>query len=76
MEKLLKILDSIRPGVDFANADKLVDGGLLDSFDVIALTQELSEAFGVEIGLEELEPENFNSAENILAMLSRLGADV
>jgi acyl carrier protein len=76
MEKLLKVLGAIRDGVDFEAENQLVDDGILDSFDVIALAQDLNEEFGVEIGPELLEPENFNSAASMLRMLSELGADV
>jgi acyl carrier protein len=74
MEKLLAILSSLHPNIDFASQSELVDGGILDSFDVIALVQELSDTFDVEIGLEHLEPENFNTAGAIADLLRRLGA--
>ena len=73
-EKITAILNDLHPGVDWANESGLVDRGLIDSFDVIALVGELSEAFGVEIGLEHLEPENFNTVGAIAALLERLGA--
>ena len=33
---------------------------------------ELNENFGVEIGVEDLQPENFNSADAMLALITRL----
>lgn len=65
MEKLLKILKSIRPDVDFENEDALIDGGILDSFDVVSIISELDDEFGVQIRITELDPENFNSVEAI-----------
>lgn len=35
MEELLNILKGIRPDVDFVNEKKLIDDGVLDSFDII-----------------------------------------
>ena len=35
MEKLLEILQGIRPDVDFVNEKSLIDDGILDSFDVV-----------------------------------------
>ena len=35
MEELLKILSGICPKVDFVNEKKLIDNGVLDSFDII-----------------------------------------
>ena len=37
MEKLLEILKSVRADVDFANEERLVDDGIIDSFDVVSI---------------------------------------
>ncbi|MDR2530096.1 MAG: acyl carrier protein [Oscillospiraceae bacterium] len=75
MDKLTDVLKSLHPHADFSS-ERLVDDRILDSFDIITLTTELSDAFGVELGLEHLEPENFNSVGAIAALLRRLGASV
>lgn len=72
MEKLLEILKGIRPDVDFDNETSLVDDGILDSFDVVSIISELDDAFGVQIRIDELDPENFNSAANIMALIEKL----
>ncbi|MDR3310565.1 MAG: phosphopantetheine-binding protein [Oscillospiraceae bacterium] len=74
MEKLLEILKSLHPRVDFANETGLVDRGILDSFDVIALVGEMNDLFGVEVDLEYLEPENFNTVDAMAKLLRKLGA--
>ena len=73
---IIEILSGIRPGVDWEAATAIVDDGVLDSFDVISLVGELEDAFGVKIGLEHLEPENFNSVAAIAELLRSLGAEV
>lgn len=65
MEKLLQILQEIRPDVDFENETGLIDEGILDSFDVVSIISELDDAFGVQIRITELDPDNFNSVESI-----------
>ena len=72
MEKLMQILNDLRPEVDFEGEEQLIDGEVLDSFDIISLVGELNEAFDVEIGVEDLLPENFNSAKAMLALIERL----
>lgn len=72
MEKLLGILKGIRPDVDFENETSLVDDGILDSFDVVSIISELDDAFGVQIRIDELDPENFNSAASIMALIEKL----
>ena len=72
MEKLLEILKEIRPDVDFENETELIDDGILDSFDVVSIISEIDDAFGVQIRINELEPENFNSAEAIWSLIQKL----
>jgi len=72
MEKLLQILQEIRPDVDFENETALIDDGILDSFDVVSIISELDDAFDVQIRITELDPENFNSAESIWNLIQEL----
>jgi acyl carrier protein len=74
MDELIAILKSLNPELELT--DTLIDDGQLDSFDIITLVAELSEHYGIDIGAEELVPENFNSAERIYAMILRLGDDL
>ncbi|MCR5330070.1 MAG: acyl carrier protein [Lachnospiraceae bacterium] len=71
MEELLNILKGIRDDIDFENEDSLVDGGLLDSFDVVGLVTELRDAYDVEFDVTDLTPENFNSAKAIYELIER-----
>lgn len=72
MDKLLEILQGIRPDVDFENETELIDEGILDSFDVVSIISEIDDAFGVQIRINELEPENFNSVEAIWSLIQKL----
>lgn len=71
-EDLRTILEEIRPDVDFENETELIDGGVLESMDIVAIVGEIKEAFDVTIGIEQLTPENFNSEEAILELIERL----
>ena len=64
-KQIMEILPEICPGVDFENEKALIDDGLLDSLDIVAVVTELMEAFDVELGVDDLTPENFNSVEAI-----------
>lgn len=72
MEQLMEILRALRPDVDFESETSLIDGGILDSFDIVTLVGDLNEAFEVDITAEDLEPENFNSAQAMLELIRRL----
>lgn len=69
METLLEILKEIRPDVDFENETALIDDGILESLDIVALVGEIMEAFDVELNVEDLLPENFNSVEAMLELI-------
>lgn len=70
MEQLIGILEEIKPGFVFTGRDDLVDSGDLDSFDVISLVSELNNAFDIDIPVEAIVPENFNSLEAMMALIN------
>ncbi|UZQ84633.1 phosphopantetheine-binding protein [Thermoclostridium stercorarium] len=72
METLLKILEELHPEVDFKTEKALIDNKILDSFDIITLITEINEKFGVRIPVDEIVPENFNSAEALYKLIQRL----
>lgn len=72
MDKLMQILREINPDIPFETEDALIDGGMLDSFDIVTLVAEIDDAFGIEIPAEALIPENFNSAKAIYALIQQL----
>lgn len=71
MEKILEILVDIRPDIDFEQEKLLVEEGILDSFDIVSIISELNDAFDINIRVNDLKPENFNSVEAIEALVNR-----
>jgi len=69
MDELLEVLDSVKPDVDFANETALVDGGVLNSFDLVMIVGELQDHYDITIPADEILPEHFNSAEAILDLI-------
>ena len=72
MEELLKILKEIRPDVDFENETKLIENEILDSFDIISIVGELNVHYDIEINVEDLEPDNFNTVQAMLDLIKKL----
>ncbi len=72
LEQLLEILRELKPDVEFEGQKRLFDDGLLDSLDIVSLVSEIDDAFDVEITVTDLQPENFNSVEAMLALIERL----
>ncbi len=74
-EELMEILEDIRPDIDFETETALIDDGILDSMDVVALANEINETFDISIGVESFLPENFNSADAILELIRKLAEE-
>jgi acyl carrier protein len=72
MEKLIEMLEELHPDVDFRTCDTLIDGKVLDSFDIVTLIADIDSEFDVTIPAEEIIPENFNSAKALFALIERL----
>ncbi|MBQ6020546.1 MAG: acyl carrier protein [Clostridia bacterium] len=72
MDKILAILKENCPGIDFENQKSLVDDGVIDSFDVVAIVSDLTSEFDIDITINDIVPENFNSIEAINALVERL----
>lgn len=75
MEELLKILTELHPDVDFETEEHLIDGMILDSFDIVTLISEIQEVFDVTIDAKRIVPENFNSAKALYALIQEIEAE-
>ena len=72
MEKLIEILNSLKPGVDYTAQTNIIDGGILDSMTIVRLITLLEDEFDVEFSVTDLVPENFNTVEAIMNLIHRL----
>ena len=72
MEQVIKILEEIKPGVDYSVETDLIGDKILDSLKIVQLVSELNDEFDIEITPIDIVPENFKSAEAIYAMVKRL----
>lgn len=70
MEKLYALLEGIRPDVDFHNTNTLVTDGFIDSFDIVTIIASIEDEFSVEIPVDSMLPENFESAEAIMKLIN------
>ena len=71
-EEILAMLTELRPEFDFTDSKDFVMDGFLDSFDIISIVSELNEAYDIEINVEDLEPDNFNTVEAMLELIEKL----
>lgn len=72
LQTIIEILQELHEDVDFENETRLIDGKILDSFDIVTLISELSNEFDITIPADKIIPENFNSAKALAAMVEEL----
>ena len=72
MDRLYEILEECCPDVDFRTEKNLIDDGRIESLDIVMIVNEIAEEYDIRIGVENLLPENFNSAEAMMALIEKL----
>lgn len=76
MEKIISILNEIRPEFDFTQSRDFIMDGYLDSFDIVTLVSNLEENYGILIDALDILPENFCSVEAIAEVVKKNGGKV
>ena len=71
LDDIIEVLEDVREDIDYEQEKKLIDDGILDSFDILSIISALNEEFDITIPAKDIVPENFNSAEAMLAMVQR-----
>lgn len=71
-ETVLNILNDIKPTINLERVKDIIDGGYLDSLELMSLITALMETFGFELDVEWITPDNFNSVDAITALVERL----
>ncbi len=67
-----KIVETVRPDVDFEEEKNLISDGILESMDVVEIVTEIEEELGIDIPTSELLEENFKSLANMIDMCLRI----
>ncbi len=67
------MLAELRPEFDFDDSEDFVMDGLLDSFDIISLSNMLEEKYSITIDGLDIVPENFASVDAIAALVMKSG---
>ena len=71
-EQVKELLKTIKPTKDLTAVEDIIEGGYLDSFELMSLIAGLGETFEIEIDVDDIIPENFNSVAAIVAMVEKL----
>ena len=73
MKTVLEVLKGIRPEFDFTTSEDFIADGMLDSFDVVTLINELDSRYGISIAGTDILPENVRNIAAIEQLLHKYG---
>lgn len=71
MNKIIAILENMKPGIDFTKETYLITNGILTSMEIVQLVMELNEEFDIEISPMDIIPENFESVTAINQLVEK-----
>jgi acyl carrier protein len=74
-DKIVDILTELRPEFDFSEQVNFIEEGMLDSFDIVSLVDELENQFNIKINGVDVIPENFSSINSIISLLDKNGVE-
>lgn len=69
--KIYLILENIRPEVNFKSTTNFITEGHLDSFDIVSLVSALDEEFNISIDGTDIIPENFETIDSIILLVTK-----
>ena len=72
MEELLEALKRANSKIDYTASNKLVTDKIIDSIDITSILAELEETFDIEISMEYITPENFDSVESMWTLVQEI----
>lgn len=68
-ERIIEVLANTIDGIEDYDGDNLFDDGLLDSFEVIDMVNDLEDEFDIEIDAKYVVEENFKTKEAIINLV-------
>ncbi len=69
MDQLLELLKDVNEDVDFTTQTAIIDDEVIDSLDLTGLIADIEDTFDIEIGMNDIVPENFNTVDAMWAMI-------
>ena len=69
MEELIELLKKTLPTAKFADGDRLISSGKVDSLGVITIVMAISEEYGISLDPDDISVQNFDSVESIWKLI-------
>lgn len=71
-DKVISILKSVEPGIDYDKNTELITGKYLDSIDMMQIIEKIEDEFDVEIDMEYMDNQHFDSVDKMVNMIEEL----
>jgi acyl carrier protein len=75
-EKVITLLESIRPDIREHLGTDLMAAGIINSLDVMHIVPALEDTFSIELYPEDVSFENFSSVETIADLVKKRGSGI
>lgn len=72
-ERVIEILNGIRPEFDFSEDVNFIEERMLDSLDLVNLVEKLEREYSIVIDGLDIVTDNFSSLDSILNLLKKSG---
>lgn len=72
LNDILRLLSSLHPDIDFKNRTGLIKDHILTSLDIVSIVTALYNEYDIEVSVEDIIPENFDSAAAVKALADKL----
>ena len=69
MEEIIKILNEVKPGVDYTNDMDLIKDNVLNQNDLLASASRLNQIYGIDIDVEDTDMKWFKNPETIYKLV-------
>lgn len=76
MNRILDILEDIRPDSNFRESSDFIADALLDSFDIMNLVENLEEEYDIKLDNMDILPENFSSLKALNLLVIKSGGKI
>ncbi len=69
MEEIIRILNEVKPGINYTNDMDLIKDNLLNQNDLAALVNKLNQIYGIDIDIEDTDMKWFKNPETIYKLV-------
>ncbi len=75
MDGLILLLKEVKPEYDWENNDHIASRGDVDSYELMQIVVKINEKYNINVPVEELNADNFESIYTMQNMIKRVAGE-